>query len=168
MQSHSFKKILRHMPPDAAAAASRRDRCSLLGLLFAVQMSGLGAVVPHAGGWARAGLAPRDAFSSADAAIDSCVALATSTGYGLQKAPSRRAVVLCGNHTPAPPELSVGRRDAKARAGAGSAGRYAHPRLTGHAPARHARPCAALLPTARVPDQRLCIVYAGWRAGGPT
>jgi len=50
-----------------------------MAVLLTLQMVGQGAAVPPVGEWARPGLARRHAFSSADAAIDSCVALATST-----------------------------------------------------------------------------------------
>jgi len=63
------------------AGTPRSASVSLAGL-FALQM--LGQVASLGGGRLRATRVPlMDTFSSADAAIDSCVALATSAGYGV-------------------------------------------------------------------------------------
>jgi hypothetical protein len=57
------------------------SRGRVMAVLLTLQMAGQGAAVPPVGRWAR----PGDAFSSADAAIDSCVALATSNCSHSQK-----------------------------------------------------------------------------------
>ena len=63
----------------------------LAGGLFALQM--LGQAAPLGGGRMRLGFHSGgtnfETFSSADAAIDQCVALATSHGYGVQSAFNR-------------------------------------------------------------------------------